>query len=553
MRRAAKLFAHRGVRYVSTAGASALHFKSIVVDGTLYPGDAAPYSVQNEITMPPPSNGKYSATMSFSNVPVHRNEWVVLTFTGVAADGSKVSLGELGGVVNVPSTSGKVPQLTVASTLTFQAFAMMVTSGEVSTWDLDNTPDLASKIHNAVVAAHVTPDPTTLLFNRAELATLYPLIARLFERVFRVKAPIAGSVLVVPDYTNDEEIDLQGFLSAIQTFFNEPFPKVGEVIGNRGCGIMDVERPINAPATTPLVPELVAPCTVPKGAGAPVVLSNAYGGHLLIGATNNRFTFPLDTTTPYVGGFTTISGSPPGLRTVTVPTGATQKTVATNDPAGYAFGPNISPSASRFIFVQPNFKGSPLGQTLFAPPGTFGRVFVPMNYSAVNNTVEVETFNPFDINIKNMEVCAGISCMPLSSNTTFTIVRPFADTGQNLTYFNWKPGGVATAVSQAAGGYNVTVSGAGTATLTTTHPSTLFAQQSVVIDNNVPSSQWTVTVTDTNGSKFRNFAFGDPTTAEVQMLSVSHVIQTKSITLSFTVPATGVYQISDVRCFSSGC
>jgi hypothetical protein len=306
------------------------------------------------------------------------------------------------------------------------------------------------------------------------------------------------------------------------------------------------------------VPVYVTTCVLAAPSAATSV-RNVYGGNLLIGATNNPFTpfGVLPPTPPFDGGFTSVAGHAPGSFAVSVATALKQVSIAVNDPAGFAFGPSFfatQPPLFATFLVQPNFGNAPLSQTLFATNlGPFGspiRVAIPTPYNATHNTLTVETLNPWDIANGNMEICGGINCFALTATPPFTIQRPFADAGTDLAFFNWKTSGTATAISQLSpSGYKVTISGPGTATLTTTTASVLIPRQMVNISGTsfTPGGLWTLTANDAASNTYANSAVASALGGvTIVMNSVDDNVTTTKIIISFATIAPGSVTISSV-------
>jgi hypothetical protein len=534
----------------------AFTFKSILVEGTFFPGDAGANPVSNSVSIAPPVSGIYTASVPFSNVPIHSNEWGLLQFTGVAADGSKIALGELGGIVDVTSSSTNSATFTEATTRTFQVFTTLLQNGYLGTNDLDTSATLASTLTTQIGAAPF--DPTTHLFTSGELTALTNSIAPGFERNATITASPAtnGSYVILRDYTNASELDL---VSNVQTLFTsfamavQP-PKVGTVDGaSTLCGgFSEFGPPSHTPETNPQpLPAQVDACVL-SGIGATTV-RNIYGGHLLVGATSNAFGL-LPSAPPYTGGFTAFAGHAPGTFPIAVTTASTQQSIKVTDLAGFAFGAAFEASQTPLLgtfFMQNNFGAGLLSATSFfaTTSGSTFRIMIPTPYSASSNTLTVDKFNLWDIASTNEQICGGVSCYALTATQPLVINRPFADGGNKLTFFGWKASGTATAVTQGASGYNVTISGAGTATLTTTVASVIVPRQRVVIANNLATpSTWTVTAKDSLSNVYADSAVppfpGEPVT--VEMDSVGNTVTTTQIAISFTTLSPGVVTISNI-------
>jgi hypothetical protein len=536
----------------------AFTFKSYSVQGTLFPGDASDNIVTNSGVGSVSGSGVFSATVSFSNVPVHNNEWAILQFIGVASDGSQIALGELAGLINVTASPTNSSTLTEATTQTFQVFTALVNNGEIATHDLDNTSTLASTLSSDITATGVKPDPTTLLFDTNELATLYNDIAPKFQRnaTLSTSHAASGSFLLLRDYTNAEELDLTSNLSNFFSIFAllvQP-PVIGGVFGGSlaSCGSFEAAAPLHEPETNPTpVPSLVSSCVIPESGST--TIHNVYGGHLLIGATNNEFSIEAPIVTPFDGGFTSFAGAAPGTFATTVATAATQESVKVTDPAGFAFGAEFfSTSGLGTFWTQPGFGNTPLSAATFTAQvvPTF-RILIPTPYSSSSNTLTVDTTNPWDISEADTQLCGGISCFALTATQPFVIKRPFADAGTDLGYFNWKASGTASGISQVTpnppGGYKVTISGAGTATLTTTTASVLEPRQIVLIEApTVVSGTWTITAKDSGGNTYTDSAPAEFGSIEITMDSVGNTVTTTSIAISFTTTAAGSVTIDEI-------
>lgn len=544
--------AHRN-RLSANAVPNALTFTHLLVNGTVYPTDAAPYQIKNSVTMPYPTNGTFSASLAFSNVPVHRNELVILDFNGVAKDGSMVDIGDLMGLINVPSVSGKTPLLTENTSLTAEVFMLLLNNGEIGTWDLDNTPNLGTEIHNAVAPLNITPDSRTWLYNGAQMRRIFDAIGLRWARTLNVNAGTPGTLILLQDYTNNEELYMQTNRAFVGSLGGEAIPKISRVLGGNGsCGGVFVNIPAHSPPRLPIVPSFINVCALANT--GQTTLSNVYGGHVLLGATDNLYQFQQNAP-PYTGGFVSLAGEAPGTKNVTVPTAPAQKTITTNDPAGFAFATGFATLQVPLFTVGPAFGTGPLGATSFSGPfGEFSRSSPATNYSSTNNTVTVETFNPFNIPASHLHVCGGISCVPMNFTGTFKVVRPFGDPGTNLTYFNWSVGGTATAIAQGTNGYDITTSGAGNATLKTTTPSAFLPSEIVLFEDNITGNiPWTISATDNNGKTYTNGAIINFRGA-VTMYSVPRIIRTKSITVTFNAPAAATYHLYFMICNSnSGC
>ena len=542
---------------------SAFSFDHIQVDGTLYTADAASYSLKNSTTIPAPSNNVYTASVNFSNVPSGNNQWALLTFTGVAADGSKIALGELGGLIDVGGSSTNTASLTATTTLTLQLFGTLLGSGLITPYDLDNSPSLSTQLASMIQGFGLAPNSQTGVFDAGGLQQVYNAAAPSFQRnvVISTSPGTPGNVVLVRDYTNNAELNLENNLEAFLTDIGLPaldtpnagsfLLRVSGVLGFDlkcgGFGVSKGQLRTAGPPVTP-VPSLVRTCSVPNPTGS-VNVRNVYGGNLMIGATNDPYDGkPWDA--PFNGGWITAAPRAGSLTpvNVSVPTASTELAVTVDDPYYAAFPLAVAPFG-----VYPLFGTGPLSATEFgAVKNSFIDPFryVESGFSGTQEIVLIDTFSPWNIAATNLALCdqplplfVGIvlpPCFQLNAAQPFHITRWFTDDGTNLSYYDWAVGGAGGAVvADGSGtGYDVTPAGAGAVTLTTTRPSALFARSQVEIINNLPlGTVWTVTATGTGGGTYTNTGVNvacgcGGTAAIVELDDIGNTKSVKTITLS---------------------
>jgi hypothetical protein len=548
----------------ATRRTSALTFASIHVDGALYTGDAGAYKLTNQKDQSPPSDGVYTASLSFSNVPAGNNQWALLTFTGVAADGSKIPLGEVGGLVDIGGSSTNTASLTSTTTLTLQLFATLLGSGLITPYDLDNTANLSDVLASRITGFGVPANPQTGVFDSGALQQLYDAVAPSYQRVMTVATSpnTAGSVVLVRDYTNTAELNLE---SNLETFLGDiglpplvpPNPgsfllRASGVLGyDPSCGGFSLttgQLRTAGPPVTP-VPSTVRSCSVPNATGTTSV-RNVYGGNVMVGATNDPYDSSLSGTPPFTGGWTALAPRAASLTpaNVNVATASTELAVVVDDPYYAAFPLSVAPFG-----VYPSFGTGPLSATSFtlakrSPIDPFR--YVESGFSGTQETVLVDTFNPWNVPSSSLALCAqpvplfvGMvlpPCFPLTSAQPFHVVRPFTDDGTNLTYYNWAVGGASGTIEPdgSGTGYDVTPAGAGTVTLGTTTPTALIARSQFTIVNDLPvGTVWTVTATGAGGGTFtnsgKNVACGcGGTVAVVELDDLANTKAIAGITLS---------------------
>ena len=513
----------RGRRPQSVRGTRALTFQTIQVDGTLYTADAAPYTVHNTGSIAAPTNSDYTASVHFSNVPSGNNLWGLLTYTGIAADGSKIALGELGGLISVGGSNANTATFTPSTTLQLQVFATLLRSGLITPYDLDNNFNLPSTIGTIITNSGVAPNPNTGVFDAGGLQQIYNAAAPSFQRnaTISTNPNTGGSVVLVRDYTNAAELNVE---TNLETFLGDiGIPVLGTqnagsfvlrvsgVLGyDQGCGGFQITpgQLHTAGSTVTPVPSFVLSCSVPNPTGT-VAVRNIYGGNLMIGATNDPYDPSLSWSLPFTGGWLAnppfAAGAPAPF---SVPVASTAIALQVNDPYAAAFPLSAAPFA-----VFPTFGTAPLsGTELTTPPRSnidqFRYAESPFSGNAA--TVIIDTFNPWNVAASNLSLCTEPiplsvqmvlpACYAVNGTQPFNITRTFSDDGTNLGYYDWAPGGAGgsggTIVADGSGsGYDVTPAGPGIVTLTTTTPTALFGRSQIEIFNDLPlGTLWTVTV-----------------------------------------------------------
>jgi hypothetical protein len=496
-------------------------FDHIDVNGKLYAADVSATPITNTVTIPPPAaGGAYTASVGFSNVTSGNNEWALLEFTGVAADGSKIALGEVGGLVNVGGSNANTAALNATTTQTLQLFITLVGGGLISTYDIDNVPSLSSILTSAIANAGVAPDPATGVFTAGAMQQLYSAIGPGFERIVSISTNPAtpGNFAIVRDYTNVSELNLEASLTQFLGDIGIPSiltPNAGSfllktsgVLGyDRNCGGFTVDAGTLRLARPGLsvVPADVKPCTVPNPTGSEQV-RNVYGGHVMIGATNDLYDPTAPFSLPFLGGWTSVGGRPSGTTplAVNVAIASTELPIVVNDPYEAAF-PFMTAPYGAF----PTFGTGALSATNFHQVGYSPDPYraVELGFTGNQETVVVDTFNPWNVSTANLSLCSvpfpGAvvvvlpACFPLGTAQPVNLTRTFGDDGSNLSYYNWAVGGAGGTIAPdgSGTGYDVTPN-AGTITLTTTTPTALYGRSQIAVLNNLPlGTVWTATVT----------------------------------------------------------
>lgn len=537
-----------------------MSLSKVSVTATIYPGTAGAVPVSNTISIAPPSGSTYTASVPLSNVPSGNNEWIIMSFSGVGGDGSSYALGELAGVVNVSGGATTTASLTKTTTDTAQVLLSMLASGYLSSYDIANTTTLASTITTDISGSGVTADAGTGLFTSGGLRTIIDKYAPAFARTLVVSGnpEITGSITIVRDYTSTVELNLvsnmQGLLGQLGLGYGfnglgqtaDAFLEVlGDVAGGPNCGFFEVTMH-NVPPSGPVIPSGVSTCLMPFTATGTTV-KGVYGGAILLGLTTETYSYNATPTATFKGGILKVAGRAAGTSTPeTVTTASTARTIALNDPIGFAFGIDGYPFS-----VTPAFGTGELSNTTFAGPGSdinggIAAVYVPTTY-ATTKSITIDTFNPYDIALANLDVCSNgmlPGCFAAGTTPPSPIVRVFGDAGTNLAAYNWKGSGTATTVTATGFGYKVTTSAAGAANLTTTTAAEIVPRQQITIQNSLGAGvRWTLTAKDASSVSYvgtglnATSPYGTGNAAVIEMDSVLAATKMTSIELTATAPA----------------
>ena len=531
-------------------------FSTITVSGTIFEGDVGFNTLKNAIAMTCPCANPLTASVPFSNVPVGNNQFAILSFTGNAADGSNFALGELAGAINVTGSTTNTATLTETTTQDFQIIVSALANGELGTSNLASST-LSSTVHSAIVATGQVPNSTTHLYTPDQVKAILFGIDKKFESdvVVNVSPPTNGSLVFVRDWTNSQELNLSSNVFVLSQLLTSGSGTGGfsggpPIIGGSGGGDFFASVPQHTADTNPgPVPFFVNSFGL-AAPSATTHVASAYPGHMLVGATNNRFDGS-PPALPFNGGFASVDvPAGPGTFTFTVPTGSTQKAITVMDNAAFAFGVPFFESQPPFtlFFEQNSFVDNPLSETFWSTNEfTQPRIFIhtPYNATPPDNQITVDTFSNWNIPLNDIVVSPGgnIVSYPLNGTTTFTVQRPFSDGGNDLLFNNWKTGGTNTGITQGASGYVVTTSGIGTGTLTTTTPWFFLGRQNVIIFGNgspfSPGSVWTLKATDMSSVAHQNSGIAGPSGfVTIPMGSIENITDMKSVEID--TPTTGL-------------
>jgi len=553
------------LRKAALSKSNAYTISSVEVDGTIYPGTASAVPVTNKVTLTP-SNGTISINMPFSNVPAGNNEWMVLSLLGIAPDGSKFDLGQLASLVNVSQNQVTPVTLNAASTQTFEVFAALAAQNVFSSLDLQDAT-LGAKLATAIAGAGQTPDSATQLYTPLQLNAIANAIAPAYARnlTLSTSTPLTngGRFYVVADYTNAAENNLQANRNSLWNF---PLTTTG--FGPSAitpCPIQTTE-PVG-PGTVP-VPSTnnISNCSSSYDASSgTVTIQNVYGGPLKAGVTNYY--------APYVGAWTSLAGVPSGQTptTITLTPASTDVQVTVNDPAGWALpgwygcrsgqncGYSVSTVAGYLNAFRPNLR--PTNQNMSVPSA---------GYDATHNIIDVNAWGTVGEDLSGLQLCPSNldnACTTLNTitpTTTLQVKRLFADSFENLSYYNWQGStGITTAqgyhyCTASPSGIVIGTGGASAGSITTTTPTYLGASgtttQIFVQGYNVYSganctgtqysalyaakATWTITATDSNGNTYTgSYTNNGYSGFGIPMPTITKTVQITKMMLSFSVPS----------------
>ncbi len=339
-------------RRISAAlrGKKALSFSSIAVSATIYPGYAGAVPITNTTSIAPPSGSTYAATVTFANVPAGNNEWVLMTFTGIASDKSQYALGELLGVVNVSGSTANTATLTTTTTTNRADLPDDAGQRHPQHVRLTNTTTLASSIATGITNSHVAADAgtgssTTAASERSSTRSRRAICARSSSAA---SPELVGSLTLVRDYTSTPELNAESNVEQFAFLIGESLAYAGlgstaddflEILGTIDggpyCGGFSIGSSAHTPPSGTVIPGEVSACTVPFS-GTGTTVKGVYGGAIILGLTTNLFSYSGTPGTVYNGGNLKVAGRAVGSAAETVPTGSTSLSISVTDPAAYA-------------------------------------------------------------------------------------------------------------------------------------------------------------------------------------------------------------------------
>jgi hypothetical protein len=476
---------------------------NVEVDGTLYQGSASAIPVTNTQTVPV-TNGAVTVSETFSNVVPANNDWVIFEFYAVAADGSKTQLGSLGTFVNVGATT-TTANLGTASTQVLQVAGSLLNIGALSTYDIEQTPNLPATLASDIGALGVAVNSQTGLYDSSTLITITEDLATAFERDITITAPGATEVSLAADTTKADENDLAYNVTTFDAAFGIDVTTSGAQPAptSNGSGVFTSVTVIASPIISTCCGE-PASVSVPmhgpssgysdaqparalayifSGSGT-VTIKNVYGGHLIVGAHNGvpganapPSSTPTASSAPY-GATIAIAGEGPGPVTESLSLASTLQTVQVVDTQAVAFG-----ASTGYYGSVPAYNGNPsFGFAVLAGANAAGTI--PAYYSQCEtncttagliqnsqfylgdetvqesapnasgiSTLSYDSWNAFNLPASQIEICGFAACGPLTSSSPVNVTAAFLDNGSNDAVYSWTASTPAGATIANNGGF----------------------------------------------------------------------------------------------------
>ena len=506
-------------------------YKSIEIDGQLWPSYAGPIQLTNVTTIPAPSGPIVSASTKFSNDPAGNNQFVLYTMYGIAADGTKNSLGNLAAIVNNSTTTPHTVTATVATTLAFQGEMAMIQAGQFTAHDLETTPNLSTQTANEFTTLSLKPDPTTGLYSDTSLHTLIVDWTPAWRRELKI-SPNANDtyVTITNDASNTAENTLYlnegSFLAFNDFYYLRPY--------GSPCGS---SIPAHLPGVKPVVRGTACANYWYGPPNFPPSIY-VYGGPLLIAQA--------DYNAPYTASLSKLAGQNPGSQSLGLPAlSPADQQFTVNDPQDWAYG--NYPQVTRN-----QLDGSP---PISPNAGNWFAAYPQSGWSVSKNHIHVLKWNPWNLPVSDFEYCSfNNQCVAATSTSSvLNIDPPFTDWGNNLSYYNWTGNSGTTIAQDPTGGctstrgYHLGLSG--NAFSITSHRSTWFTPYMTIVFASPGSSGCTVdpnqmtaqvTAIGTDGHTYTGTATnynGTGNSFGLCMCSVTRNTPIKSITISGTVPS----------------
>ena len=411
-------------------------YKSLEIDGSIFPSYAGPVPVNNTVTIAYPAGGVATVTESFTNVPLGNNEFAVFFLYGIGNDGTKVSLGNLATLVNVTASNPKIAA-NAASTVVFQATEAEVQAGQITAFDLQGIKTLPTMVQNELNVLSLKPSPSTGVLSPSQLTQLITSWKNTWVREFDVTPANGANYLTVANDTtsNAENVLYYNEQSFVMTTNVSSYRPYGAP-----CGVPVINP--HLPNTKPTVSSVSCYASWPVCCGNTEPVIDVYGGPLILGQV--QYSTPMYASNVKVGthsGSTITNISMPAMHDVS-------QALVINDPFDWAF--KLNPSLQRNLAP---------GMQPVGPNANSGwSTEVPNNWSQGNPSVEALAWNPWNLPNSDFQYCTWQqTCIAAGSNLTLNVSPPFWDPGTDIKYFNWVGNQGTTVQADPAGGCSAKV------------------------------------------------------------------------------------------------
>jgi hypothetical protein len=482
----------------------------VEIDGTLYQGAASAVTVTNVQKVTPAADGTITVSETFSNVVPTNNDWISFEFFAIAVDGSKYDLGSLATIVNVANGGTNVTTLSAQSTQVVQVAQMLLATGHLSTYDIEQNANLATDLATKLAATGVTANAQTQLLDPTSVTTAAGVIGPQYNADLTISVPAGtGSgneeFTVAYDSSQQDENDLfynvQQVTNQLQ-FGNNAQPVITgptSVAGapNTQYTYGSTTLAFHSPSSGALhaTPSYVGATMVVPG-GSSVTFHNVYRGHLIVGAHDNGGTPPSSAASaartslavrqpsvaigpigPSLGGNALVAPAAPGASStasVTLSNNWTQVQIA--DPQAVAFSVpgassnfnaiyqfELAPSSTQFGLapayqVTCDASNSGNGCSQYGLPGNTDSAYTLGNSSppvyraneSINpstSTLTFDTWNAFGVPASLLRICSFTTCSPIAASVPAQ--STFFDPGTKIGVYGWTGGDTNTIVAQS--------------------------------------------------------------------------------------------------------
>jgi hypothetical protein len=478
----------------------------VEIDGTLYQGAASAVTVTNVQKVTPAADGTIVVSETFSNVVPTTNDWISFEFFAIAVDGSKYDLGSLATLVNVANGGTNVTTLSAQSTQVVQVAQMLLATGHLSTYDIEQNANLATDLATKLAATGVTANAQTQLLDPTSVATAAGVIGPQYNADLTISVPTGtGSgneeFTIAYDSSQQDENDLfynvQQVTGQLQ-FGNNAQPVITGPTSVAGAPNTQYQSAsailaFHSPSSGALhaTPAYVGATMVVPGASS-VKFHNVYRGHLIVGAHDlaglglasaNRSPNAIRhasvvASATRLGGNALVAPAAPGASStasVTLSNNSTQVQIA--DPQAVAFSVpgassnfynalyqfELAPSSTQFGLapayqVTCDTSNSGNGCSQYGLPGNTDSAFTLGNSSppvyrangsvnASTSTLTFDTWNAFGVPASLLRICSFTTCSPIAASVPAQ--STFFDPGTKIGVYGWTGGDTNTTVAQS--------------------------------------------------------------------------------------------------------